>query len=220
MLKSVIGTEITVLSFFTCMAVSLILGIGTALVGKYKSRATQSFLLTASILPAVVSLVIMLVNGNIGAGVAVAGAFGLVRFRSVAGSAREIGVIFLGMAIGLACGMGYIGLAVISFIIIGGALLLLSRFNFGGKDATERILKITIPENLNYDGLFDDLFEKYAKTYSLDKVKTSNMGTLYELSYRVTIKDGISTKELLDDIRCRNGNLNIVFGREADREAL
>ena len=154
-----------------------------------------------------VQLVIMLVNGNLGAGVAVAGAFGLVRFRSAPGTAREIGALFLAMALGLATGMGYIGLAVLAFVILSAALLALNALNFGQRSAMERTLKITIPENLDYDGLFDDLLEKYTTSFALTQVKTANMGTLYELSYLVTLPQETVPKEFLDALRCRNGNL-------------
>ena len=219
MLNSILGIELTLVSFLICTAVSLLLGVGTALVSMYRSRTTQSFAVTLAILPAVVQLVIMLVNGNLGAGVAVAGAFGLVRFRSAPGTAKEIGALFLAMAIGLATGMGYVGLAVMAFVIVA-AMMLLTAVNFGGADEHERVLKITIPESLDYDSLFDDLFEKYTKSCVLERVKTSNMGTLYELTYRVTLPDDHAPKAFLDDLRCRNGNLNIICGREATKDAL
>ena len=213
MLESIIGTEITLIAFAACMAVSLALGLGIAFLCMYKTRYTQSFVVTLAIIPAVVQMVIMLVNGNIGAGVAVAGAFSLVRFRSAPGSAREIGMIFLAMAIGLATGMGYVVLAVLFFVV-------LSTLRFGAGNEQERELKITIPENLDYEGLFDDLFETYTRSARLERVKTSNMGTLYELDYRVVLRDARAPKEFLDQLRCRNGNLNIVCGRVASLEAL
>lgn len=179
-----------------------------------------SFAITLAILPAVVQLVIMLVNGNLGAGVAVAGAFGLVRFRSAPGTAREIGALFLAMALGLATGMGYIGLAVLAFVMLSAALLALTALNFGQRSAMERTLKITIPENLDYNGLFDDLLEKYTTSFTLTQVKTANMGTLYELSYLVTLPQETVPKEFLDALRCRNGNLNITCGRVAAKDAL
>lgn len=219
MLNSILGSELTLVSFLICTAVSLLLGVGTALVSIYRSRTTQSFAVTLAILPAVVQLVIMLVNGNLGAGVAVAGAFGLVRFRSAPGTAKEIGALFLAMAIGLATGMGYVGLAVMAFVIVSAAMLL-TAVNFGGAEEHERVLKITIPESLDHDGLFDDLFEKYTKSCVLERVKTSNMGTLYELTYRVTLPDDHTPKAFLDELRCRNGNLNITCGREATKDAL
>ena len=149
-----------------------------------------------------------------------AGAFGLVRFRSAPGTAKEIGALFLAMAIGLATGMGYVGLAVMAFVIVSAAMLLLTAVNFGGAEEHERVLKITIPESLDHDGLFDDLFEKYTKSCVLERVKTSNMGTLYELTYHVTLPDDHAPKAFLDDLRCRNGNLNITCGREATKDAL
>ncbi len=220
MLESIISTQLTLSAFLICTLTSLVLGIGIAFVGMYRSRSTQSFAVALAILPVVVQLVIMLVNGNVGAGVAVAGAFSLVRFRSVPGTAREIGVLFMAMAIGLATGMGYVGLAVISFVIISAVILLLTATGFGKTPAAERCLKITIPENLDYEGLFDDILAKYAKSYSLMKVKTTNMGTLYELQYSIVLKDENVPKQFLDELRCRNGNLNIVCGREVAKEAL
>lgn len=220
MLNSIIGTELTLSAFLICTAVSLVLGIGLALVSRFRAHATQSFAVTLAILPVVVQVVIMLVNGNIGAGVAVAGAFSLVRFRSAPGTAREIGVLFLGMAIGLATGMGYVGLAALTFVIVSAALLALTALHFGQRDSGERILRITIPENLDYEGLFDDLFDQYTKAHTLVKVKTSNMGTLYELEYRVTLRSEGVPKAFLDALRCRNGNLNIVCGREMVKDAL
>lgn len=220
MLNSIIGSQITLQGFFICTAVSVVLGIGTALISMFKSKYSQSFVITLAILPAVVQIVIMLVNGNVGAGVAVAGTFSLVRFRSVPGTAKEIGSIFLAMAIGLATGMGYVTLAAIFFVIMVAVIILLTVINFGQPKNPERTLKITIPENLDYDGLFDDIFEKYTKSYYLDKVKTSNMGTLYELQYQIVLKSTLLPKSFLDEIRCRNGNLNIICSREESREML
>lgn len=220
MLNSILGTEITLSSFLICTGVSLLLGIGIALVAGYRSRSTQSLAVTLAILPAVVQAVIMLVNGSIGAGIAVAGAFSLVRFRSAPGTAREIAAIFLAMAIGLATGMGYVGLAVLLFLILAGAMLALTVLRFGQKEDAGRILKITIPEDLDYDGLFDDLFERYTTAHTLEKVKTTNMGTLYELRYRITLRQEPVPKVFLDELRCRNGNLNITCCREESHESL
>ena len=220
MLNSILGTELTLTSFLICTGVSLLLGVGTALVAGYRSRSTQSLAITLAILPAVVQAVIMLVNGSIGAGIAVAGAFSLVRFRSAPGTAREIAAIFLAMAIGLATGMGYVGLAVLLFLILAGAMLALTVLRFGQKEDAGRILKITIPEDLDYDGLFDDLFERYTTAHTLEKVKTTNMGTLYELRYRITLWQEPVPKVFLDELRCRNGNLNITCCREESHESL
>ena len=220
MLNSIIGTDLTLSVFFICTAVSLVLGIGVAFISMFKTRCTHSFAVAIAVLPAIVQIVIMLVNGNIGAGVAVAGAFSLVRFRSAPGTAKEIGVIFLAMALGLATGMGYVLLAAIFFVIIAGVIILLTALKFGERNSAERILKITIPENLDYDGLFDDLFSQYTKEYSLERVKTTNMGTLYELQYHIVLKEKEVPKTFIDEIRCRNGNLNIVCCKEANKEAL
>lgn len=220
MLESILTSGITLPAFLICTAVSLVLGIATALISMYRTKCSQSFAVTLAVLPAIVQIVIMLVNGNVGAGVAVAGAFSLVRFRSVPGTAREIGVIFLAMALGLATGMGYVVLAAVFFVIIAAVLFLLTKLGFGTRRTDERLLRITIPENLDYDGLFDDLFATYTTAHTLERVKTANMGTLYELQYRVTLRDAQVPKAFLDALRCRNGNLNITCSRELTGEAL
>ncbi|MBQ4436054.1 MAG: DUF4956 domain-containing protein [Clostridia bacterium] len=223
MLNSIItGTEITTSAFFICTAVSLLLGLGAAALSMVKSKGSysQSFVLTLAILPALVQIVIMMVNGNIGAGVAVAGAFGLIRFRSAPGSAKEIGLVFLTTAVGLATGMGYIWVAAAFFAIITLFYLLLTKAGFGAGAADERDLRITIPENLDYEGLFDDLFRKYTRSAELMRVKTTNMGTLYELSYKVVLQDAGATKAFLDELRTRNGNLTIVCGKPVTKEVL
>ena len=221
MLNSVItGTEITTAAFFLCTAVSLILGLGAAALNMYKSKYSQSFVLTLAMLPAIVQLIIMLVNGNIGVGVAVAGTFGLVRFRSANGTAKEIGSIFLVMAIGLATGMGYLTLAAVFFAVMAVFTLILTTVNFGAGAADERELRVTIPENLDYDGLFDDLFKKYTRSWELERVKTTNMGTLYELSYKIALKNTRGTKAFLDELRERNGNLTIICGKPVEKTAL
>ena len=214
------GSQITASAFFFCTLIALAMGVCTALLCMYKNKYSQSFALTLAMLPAMVAVVIMLVNGNIGAGVAVAGGFSLVRFRSAAGSAREIGMIFLAMTLGLALGMGYVGLAVVFFLLMGAFTLLLTNLNFGGRQEGERTLKIAIPENLDYEGLFDDLFAQYAQRWELDKVKTVSMGTLYELSYRIVLKNAEKTKEFMDSLRCRNGNLSISCSRPSEKDAL
>ena len=176
--------------------------------------------MTLAMLPAMVQIIIMMVNGNIGAGVAVAGAFGLIRFRSAPGSAREIGMVFLTTAIGLATGMGYVIVAAAFFIIIAVFSILLTLVGFGAGEEDERELKITIPEKLDYDGLFDDLLNKYTRYAELERVKTTSMGTLYELSYKVVLRDQQKSKEFLDELRTRNGNLSIVCGKPVTKEAL
>lgn len=184
------------------------------------SCSSQSFCITIALLPLAVQMVIMLVYGNLGAGVAVAGAFSLVRFRSVPGSAREIAAIFFAMTLGLATGTGYLGLAALFFFIFAASMLLLSALKFGKGDEAERVLKITIPENLNYEGLFSDVFSQYLSSCSLEQIKTTNMGTLYELQYRVVFRQTQPPKAFFDELRCRNGNLNISCSRMSEKEML
>lgn len=222
MLNTIItGSEITAASFFICTAVSLLLGVLSAVLSMYGSKPTQSFVITLAVTPAIVQVIIMLVNGNIGTGLAIAGAFSLVRFRSASATGKEISLIFLSMAVGLATGMGYVVLAVIFFAIIALFIYLLQKVRFGAGSENVRSLKITISENLDYEGLFDDIFAEYTASAELEKVKTANMGTLYELDYAVVLKDGHNVKAFMDELRCRNGNLNISCGRPvAPKESL
>lgn len=203
------STGITPLVFIILVLVSLVLGGIMALIHTYRNDYTKSFVMTLAILPAVICVVILMVNGNIGAGVAVAGTFSLVRFRSAPGTAREIGAIFAVMGMGLIMGMGYIGYAALFTCLIGLAILMYSRFSADGKKSTRKILKITIPENLNYSDVFDEFLEKYTKAYKLKQVKTSNMGSLYKLSYEIVLTDPSIEKEFIDQLRTRNGNLEI-----------
>lgn len=225
MLNSILPTAdtsaVSMEQFLICTAASLILGVLIALVHCYKNRASKNFLLTLAILPVIVQVVIMIVNGNLGTGVAVMGAFSLVRFRSLPGNSREIGNIFLAMAIGLATGVGYVGIAAVLFVIVAVIQVLLMILPMIGENQYEKDLKITIPENLDYQNIFDDVFETYTVSAELNKVRTVNMGSLYELQYRVALKDQSKEKAFLDDLRCRNGNLNISCGRPAtNREEL
>ena len=220
MLNSIITAPMTAGSFFVCIAAALALGVLTALVFGRGSFHTGSYSVTLALLPAVVAMVIMLVNGNVGAGVAVAGTFALVRFRSIPGTAREITGLFFAVSLGLACGMGYVAIAGLFFVIISLFLLLLERFRFGQNSPAERQLKITIPENLDYDGLFDDLLNEYTLEHELIRVRTTNMGTLYELTYNIRLRGKDISKDFIDALRCRNGNLTVSCGREADRDMM
>ena len=220
MLNSVISESITLESFLICVFAALVLGLLTALVFTAHGHHTGSLTLSLAMLPPVVTLIIMLVNGNIGAGLAVAGTFALVRFRSVPGSAKEITGLFFSVALGLACGMGYVAIAGLFFVIISLFLLLLERFRFGQSSPAERQLKITIPENLDYDGLFDDLLNEYTLEHELIRVRTTNMGTLYELTYNIRLRGKDISKDFIDALRCRNGNLTVSCGREADRDMM
>ncbi len=196
-------------SFLICTLVSLVLGLCIAFIYKYKNRATGSFLVTLALMPAIVQMIIMLVNGNLGTGVAVMGAFSLVRFRSVPGSAKEICSIFLAMAVGLATGIGYIGIAAVFVIIMGIAWVIYTRLDFSKTKQAEKQLTVTIPETLNYTEIFEDIFNKYTCEHRLLGVKTTNMGSLFKLSYSIVLLDETYEKSMIDEIRCRNGNLEI-----------
>ena len=219
MFNSIITVPITLTQFVICIITALVLGVLASVVFTLKNSHSGSLAMSIALLPAVVAVVIMLVNGNVGAGLAVAGTFALVRFRSVQGRAREITGLFFAVSLGLACGMGYVALAVVFFVMFSAALLLLTAVHFG-ESGGARQLKITIPENLEYEGLFDDLFEKYTMSHELVRVRTTNMGTLYELTYNINLKDRNISKKFVDELRCRNGNLNIICGRENDRDMM
>ena len=219
-LNSIISGNITLTAFLLCALSSAVLGVLTALLFRWRSSATPSFSMTLALLPLAVQTVILLVNGNLGVGVAVAGTFSLIRFRSAPGSGREIAAVFIAMALGLATGMGYLGLAFLFFALTALFVVLLNMTRFGESRGEERMLKITIPENLDYDGLFDDLFAKYAQSASLDKVKTASMGTLYELHYLVRLPQGEIKKDFIDALRARNGNLPVTCGRVPTKDQL
>ncbi len=200
-------------AFLIATLCSLAIGCFIAFMYTIKNHYSKSFIITLALLPAIVQMVIMLVNGNIGAGVAVAGTFSLVRFRSAPGSGKEITSIFLAMAAGLATGMGYIGIAAIFVVIITLANLILSGMSFNGSCPEEKTLKITIPESLDYEGVFDDIFTRYTDKADLEEVRTSGMGSLYKLTYRIVLRQKASTKGMIDEIRQRNGNLEITCSR-------
>lgn len=227
MLNSILNitstSTLTIENLLICTLASLVLGLGVASIYMYRNVFSKSFVVTLALLPAMVQIVIMIVNGNLGTGVAVMGAFSLVRFRSIPGSARDISSIFFAMAIGLSTGMGYITIAVLFLIMVGFMTILLNTLKFGEQKekSTEKELKITIPENLDYSGVFDDLFEKYTNKSELLRVKTTNMGSLYELKYLIHMKDSENEKSFIDELRCRNGNLTIACGRvPSQREEL
>lgn len=203
--------NITAVSFFIALGTALGCGILFSFLSCYKSKSSSSFFVCTSLLPMAVAAVIALVNGNLGIGVAIAGAFGLVRFRSAPGSAREIAIIFIAMVSGLAFGMGYLAYGAI-FLLFCGILLfvfehVVGKTSFG--KTKEKIIKVTIPESLDYSTIFDDLFNEYLSKHELEKVKSVNMGSMFRLTYRVTLKDETKEKAFLDEIRMRNGNLEI-----------
>lgn len=198
--------------FILYTLISLALGAVIAVVFSYKNKVSKGFSVTLAMLPAIVQVVIMLVNGNIGTGVAVMGAFNLVRFRSVPGSARDICSIFLAMAVGLAMGTGYAIIAVVFTAILCVVNIIYSLIPIGEKSGEKQLI-ITIPESLDYTDVFSDLFEKYTSSCELVNVKTTNMGSLFKLTYKIVLKKGAGEKAMIDEIRCRNGNLEISCGQ-------
>ena len=225
LLKGLFDSDFTVriglTDFILCVGISLILGLIMALCYMYRTRYTKSFVVTLALLPAVVCVVIMMVNGNIGTGVAIAGAFGLVRFRSAAGTAKEICAVFLAMGAGLITGMGYLGFAFLFTAIMCAVFIVYNRLDFGTKKnaATYKKLSVTIPEDLDYSEVFDDIFEQYTREHELEKVKTTNMGSLFRLTYNISLKDPKAEKEMIDKIRCRNGNLEITVSKQENESA-
>jgi len=209
-------TTISPADFLLCLGLSLVLGLVMALAYMYRTRYTKSFVVTLALLPGVVCVVIMLVNGNVGTGVAVAGAFSLVRFRSVPGTAKEICALFLAMGAGLITGMGYLGFAVLFTAVMCIMFLVYTRLDLGTKKNadTYKTLNVTIPEDLDYSQIFEDIFNTYTKSHELVRVKTTNMGSLFRLTYNIVLKDAANEKEMLDSIRCRNGNLEISVSRQ------
>lgn len=208
---------ITITDFLLCLGISLVAGLIMALGYMYKTRYTKSFVITLALLPAVVCVVIMMVNGNVGTGVAVAGAFSLVRFRSVPGTAKEICILFLAMGAGLIAGMGYLAYALLFTIILSAVFVLYNSLNLGSKKNAElyKSLRIVIPEDLDYSGVFDDLLSQYTRAYELTQVKTINMGSMFRLTYDIILKNHKDEKELIDKLRCRNGNLEITVSKQA-----
>ena len=211
-LTSVIG----VTDFLLCMGFSLVIGIVMALSYMYRTRYTKSFVVTLALLPAVVCVVIMMVNGNVGTGVAVAGAFSLVRFRSVPGTAKEICTLFLAMGAGLIAGMGYLGFAALFTGVMCAVFLLYQLLELGSGRGREawKTLTIIIPEDLDYTEVFSDILKDYTSSHTLVCVKTTNMGSLFRLTYEVVLRDIEKEKEMIDKLRCRNGNLEISLSRQ------
>ena len=210
--RGVFDTELTTViapaDFLLCVGVSLLIGLLLCAMTMWRAKSSGSFVVTLALLPAVVCVVIMMVNGTVGAGVAVAGAFSLVRFRSAPGSAREIGAIFIAMGAGLIAGMGYLGYAVLFSLILGGVTMLYTAMHLG-EGGRNKTLHITIPEDLDYTGVFDPVLKEYTTDYTLRHVKTTNMGSLFKLTYDLTLRDPAKEKAFIDELRRRNGNLEI-----------
>ena len=207
--------------FLICCLASIVLGCLCALTYMFKHDYSKNFVVTLALMPLIVQMVITLVNGNIGAGIAVMGVFNLVRFRSIPGSAKDIGSVFFAMAIGLATGMGYLVLAALFTAIVGIANIAYVLSPFGKRKEPSKLLKVTIPEDLDYTGIFDDLFDHYTSSHELIEVRTTNMGSLFQLDYQISLKRNEDEKRFIDEIRCRNGNLKVSCGRMvASRDVL
>lgn len=201
--------------FLLCIGVALLAGLILAATSMLRSRNSKSYVVTIALLPAIVCVLIMMVNGNVGAGVAVAGAFSLVRYRSAPGTAREIAMLFLAMAAGLIAGMGYLGYCLLFTVLMSLIAVLYNQLKLGeGRMKAYKTLNITIPEDLDYTDVFADIFEKYTTSCSLVRVKTTNMGSLFRLTYDITLKDTAKEKEMIDALRCRNGNLEISVSHQ------
>lgn len=212
------GEALTLKSYLLTLGVSLVCGLIVLFATAFRNNASKSFAVTILLLPAIVQTVIIMVNGNVGTGIAVAGAFSLVRFRSVPGKAREIASIFLAMTAGLACAAGYIAFALLFTVIISAIMLAFSFIPV--KSEREYELHITIPESLNFTNIFDDIFKEYTKSCRLTKTKTSNMGSLYKLTYTLDLKDASRSKEMIDALRTRNGNLEISLNIACEENEL
>lgn len=220
-LSSIFGTTeslvagVSTVDFLLCCLASIVLGAAVACVYMFRHSYSKNFVVTLALLPLIVQMVITLVNGNLGAGIAVMGVFNLVRFRSIPGSAKDIGSVFLTMAIGLATGMGFISLAVLFTVVVALVNIGYVLSPFGKQKEPEKTLKITIPDDLEYDGVFDEVLTLYTDEHDLTEVQTTNMGSLFLLEYAVRMKEPGLEKRMIDELRCLNGNLKITCGRAA-----
>ena len=203
----------TMRTVFLYAVIAGVLGVGISLTYMKTGKVSKNFARTLIILPVLVCVVMTMVNGNLGTSVAIVGAFGLIRFRSLQGSSRDIAFIFFAMTVGLTCSMGYLIFAAAVMVLVCVILFVLQVIHYGEKMTEEKDLRITIPENLDYPNIFEEIFEEYTKEHKLIQVKTTNMGSLYELWYHTTLKDSAREKEFLDAVRCRNGNLTVILGR-------
>lgn len=215
---SVFGTSdslvsgVTSAEFLMCCLASIVLGAISAAVYMFRHNYSKSFVVTLAILPLIVQAVITLVNGNLGAGIAVMGVFNLVRFRSIPGSARDIGSVFFAMAIGLATGMGFLSLAVLFTVIVSIVNVVYALSPFGKQAEQPKMLTVSVPEDLNFDGMFDEVLARFTAEHELMEIRTTNMGSLYQLKYSLRMKNAGEEKQMIDEIRCLNGNLKVILG--------
>ncbi len=212
--SSGVGETLSISKTLLIIAAALVCGLAVSqvyIVTHKKEGYSPSFTIALIMLPAIISIIILLIGDNIARAFSLAGAFSLIRFRSAPGDPKDIAYVFFSLAVGLACGMGYIGYAGLFAVILGCVMLLLHRMNYANSQNTSMILKITVPENLNYEGLFDDILNEYTRSWQMNRVKTSDFGTLFNLVYRIEFNKKYSQKTFLDELRCRNGNLDIAL---------
>ncbi|MBR5341620.1 MAG: DUF4956 domain-containing protein [Erysipelotrichaceae bacterium] len=218
---SIFTGSLTLGQFMLAIVASMFLGLILSLVFMFRNTYTKSFITALVLIPAVETVVIMLVNDNLGVGLSVAGSFALIRFRSVKGTAKELVAVFIAMTIGIICGTGYVALAAVFTVLLSLVMFVLTLSGFGKVSENERYLKITIPESLNYDEVFDGVLAKYTSSYELESIKTLTLGSLFRVEYKITMKNVDDLKKMIDELRLRNGNLEIMCSKPAtNREEL
>jgi hypothetical protein len=215
-LTSASAGDITFASYLLCVGCALLCGLIVACASSLRTGAGKSLFLSETLLPPIVATVIIIVNGSIGTGIAVAGAFSLIRFRSAPGKARDMAALFLSMAAGIVCASGYLGIALLFTVAVSAVILLFSYIRFGAE--LDMDLRITVPESLGFADAFTDIFSRYTSSWRLVTVKTSNMGSMYRLQYRVRLRDRASTQAFIDEIRTRNANLEVSLSESSERE--
>ena len=221
LLGSIFTESLTLGQFMLAMITAIVLGMIVAFAFMCKSNHSNSFVTALVLIPAVETIVIMMVNDNLGVGLSVAGSFALIRFRSIKGTAKELTAVFISMTIGIICGTGYIAIAFIFTLLVCGMMAILSLIDFGKESEQKRYLKITMPESTDYDKAFDDILRRYTTSYELETIKTLTLGSLFRIEYEVTLKDTKKMKKMIDELRTRNGNLEIVLSKiPSDREEL
>ena len=219
--SSIFTGSLTLGQFLLAIVSSMIMGLILSVVFMHKNTYTRSFITALVLIPAVETVVIMLVNDNLGVGLSVAGSFALIRFRSVKGNAKELVAVFIAMTIGIICGTGYVALAGVFTLLLCSVMLALTLTGFGKISENNRYLKITIPESLNYDEVFADILDKYTDSYELESIKTLTLGSLFRVEYSINMKDSTKVKAMIDELRTRNGNLEIMCGKPStNREEL
>lgn len=218
---SILTGDFTLMQFMIVIVASLVLGFIVSLAFMFRNTYSKSFVTALILIPAIETVVILLVNDNLGIGLSVAGSFALIRFRSIKGNAKELVSIFLVMSIGILCGTGYVMLGAIFTLLLCVVMVALVLVNFGKQPSSEKYLKITIPESLNYDEVFNEILRKYTNSYELISIKTLNLGSLFRIEYHISLKNNKNIKKMIDELRTRNGNLEIMCSSLAsDREEL